>query len=189
MGMEHIRECTPAMAATEGTRQLDELLCLSKGVTCMPAKNLWELKVNIATFMLLMWVLFSSECDYHKGFWQVYHTFKMKGVRLLKESFIPEHCRWVTWAILDNGWSYFNDVKTTLNFQGPDQILFPQSYIIDILRNIHYATPVEQVNFPDEWKCWVQPTQETTGGKAPGGKVSQQCTQGTPGHQRGTLEE
>jgi hypothetical protein len=54
-----------AMVAMEGTRQLNKLLCLSKGATCTPAKNFWELKVNIATFMLLMWVLFGSECDYY----------------------------------------------------------------------------------------------------------------------------
>jgi hypothetical protein len=60
---ECIWECKHAMAATEGTRQLDELLCLSKGATRMPAENFWELKVNIATFMSLVWVLFGSECD------------------------------------------------------------------------------------------------------------------------------
>ncbi len=48
---ERIREHEHAMEATEGTRQIDELLCLSKGITCVPAKNFWELKVNIATFM------------------------------------------------------------------------------------------------------------------------------------------
>jgi hypothetical protein len=57
----HKRE--EAIAATENTRQLDKLLRLSKGVTRAPADNFWELKVNIATFMSLVWVLFGSECD------------------------------------------------------------------------------------------------------------------------------
>jgi hypothetical protein len=147
---ECIWECEHAMAATEGTQQFDKLLRLSKGATRALTKKIWELKVNIATFMLLVWVLFSSECDYYKGLRQVYNTFEMKEVGLLKASFTPEYCRWVTWAILNNGWSYFDDVKTMLDFQGPDQIIFPQSYIIDISRNIGYATPVEQANFPDE---------------------------------------
>jgi hypothetical protein len=128
--------------------------------------------------MLLVWVLFGSECDYYKGLWQVYNTFEMKEVELLKASFTPKHCRWVTWAILDDGRTFFDDVKIMLDFQGPDQIVFPQSYIIDISRNICYATPMEQANFLDEWKRRVQPTQETTGRKAPGGNVSQQCTPG-----------
>ena len=55
------------MTFMKGTCQLNKLLHLSKGVTCTLAKYFWELKVNIATFMLLVWVLFSSKCDYYKG--------------------------------------------------------------------------------------------------------------------------
>jgi hypothetical protein len=61
---EHIWEREHTMAAMEGTRQLNKLLRLSKGVTCAPAENFWDLKVNFVTFMSLMWVLFGSECDY-----------------------------------------------------------------------------------------------------------------------------
>jgi hypothetical protein len=50
----------------ETTRQLDKLLRLSKGVTRAPADSFWELKLNIATFMSLVWILFGSECDYYK---------------------------------------------------------------------------------------------------------------------------
>jgi hypothetical protein len=175
---ECIQECEHTMAATKGTRLLDKLLRLSKGATRAPAENFWELKFNIAIFMLLVWVLFGSECDYYKGLQQVYNTFEMKEIGLLKASFTPKHCHWVTWAILDDGRSYFDNVKTTPAFQGPDQIVFPQLYIIDISRNIRYATPVEQVNFPEEWKRRVQLTQKTPGGKAPGGNVSQQHISG-----------
>jgi hypothetical protein len=140
---EHIWEHEHAMAATEGTRKLDELLHLSKGVTRAPAKNFWELKINIATFMLFVWESLGLNCDYYKGLWQVYNTFEVKEVKLLKAGFTPKHCCWVTWANFDNCWAYFDNVKTTLNFQGPNQIVFPQSYIMDILRNIRYATPVE----------------------------------------------
>jgi hypothetical protein len=46
--MERIREQEEALLATKNTRQLDELLRLSKGVTRAPADNFWELKSNIA---------------------------------------------------------------------------------------------------------------------------------------------
>jgi hypothetical protein len=55
--MERIRERKEALSATETTRQLDELLRLSKGVTRAPADNFWELKMNITMFMSLVWVL------------------------------------------------------------------------------------------------------------------------------------
>ena len=59
------------MAATENICQLDKLICLSKGFRRVPANNFGELKVNIATFMLLVWVLYGSECDHYKGLWKV----------------------------------------------------------------------------------------------------------------------
>jgi hypothetical protein len=65
--MERIWECKDALSTTENTRQLDELLQMSKKVMRAPADNFWELKINIATFTSLIWVLFGSECNYYKG--------------------------------------------------------------------------------------------------------------------------
>ena len=87
---EQIRKREEALSATENTRQLDELLRLSKGVTRAPADNFWELKINIATFMSLVWVLFVSECDYYKGLHNVYAMLELKEVMAQKSSFAPD---------------------------------------------------------------------------------------------------
>jgi hypothetical protein len=112
-----IRERDEVITAMEKTRQLDKLLCLSKGDTWAPADNFWELKVNIATFMSLVWVLLGSECDYYKGLWNVYANLELKEVMALKSNFTVEHCRSITRAILNDGRAYFDNVKTTLDFQ------------------------------------------------------------------------
>ncbi len=147
---ECIGERKEAIAALENTHQLNELLWLSKGVTRAPADNFWELKFNITKFMSLVWVLFGSECDYYKGVRNVYATLELKEVMALKSSFTAEHCRRITWAILDDGQAYFDNLKTTLNIRGPDPPMFPQSYLIDILQNVCYATLVDHANFPDK---------------------------------------
>ena len=134
---EQIREREEALSATENTWQLDKLLRLSKGVTCAPANNFWELKINIATFMSLVWVLFGSECNYYKGLRNVYATLELKEVMAQKSSFTAEHCRRITWVILDDGRAHFNDVMTTLDFQGPEEPAFPQSYLINICPNVN----------------------------------------------------
>ncbi len=46
--------------------------------------NFWELKINITTFMSLVWVLFGSECNYYKGLRNLYATLKLKEVMALK---------------------------------------------------------------------------------------------------------
>ncbi len=123
------------MSATENTRQLNELLRLSKGTTCAPADNLWELKANIATFMSLVWVLFGTECNFYRGLRKVYAALKLKEVNALKAKFSPENCRCITWVILDDGRAFFDDVKTMLDFQGPEGVVYPQSHLNDILSN------------------------------------------------------
>jgi hypothetical protein len=170
--MERIREREEALSATETTRQLDELLHLSKGSTRAPADNFWELKMNIATFMSLVWVLFGSECDYYKGLRNVYATLKLKEVMAQKQSFPAEHCRRITWAILDDGRAHFDDVKITLDFRGSDEPVWPQSYLIDILRNVRYALPVERANFPEEWKHKIRASGPEQGGQMGGNLTS-----------------
>ena len=171
---EQIWEREKALSATENMWQLDELLCLSNGVTRAPADNFWELKINIATFMSLVWVLFGSECDYYKGLRNVYATFEMKEVMAQKSSFTAEHCRRITWVIIDDGRAHFNDVKTTLDFQVPEEPAFPQSYLLDILRNVRYAIPVERANFSNEWKWKNPPSTSNQGAKSAGYDPGQQ---------------
>jgi hypothetical protein len=81
---EQIREHEEALLATENTQQLDKLLHLSKGVTRAPADNFWELKINIATFMSLMWVFFGSKCDHSLKACNVYATLELKKVMAQK---------------------------------------------------------------------------------------------------------
>jgi hypothetical protein len=100
---ERIRKQEQAVSATENTRQLDELLRLSKGSTRAPADNFWELKANIPTFMSLVWDLFGTECDYYRGLRKVYAALKLKEVNALKAKFSPENCRRITWAVSDDG--------------------------------------------------------------------------------------
>ena len=172
---EQIRERKEALLAMENTRQLDKLLRLSKGVTRAPADKFWELKINIATFMSLVWVvLFGLECNYYKGLRNLYATLELKEMMAQKSSFTPEHCHRITWAILDDGRAHFDDVKITLDFQGPDEPTFPQSYLINILCNVRYTIPVERANFPNKWKRKNPPPTSNPGAKGAGYGSEQQ---------------
>ncbi len=53
------------MNATEQTQQFKEYIKYVKGtVARQPARNYWDLKQNIETYMVLLWVLFGDRCDY-----------------------------------------------------------------------------------------------------------------------------
>jgi hypothetical protein len=149
--MERVRKHEQALSATEKTRNLEDLLRLLKGTTQAPADNFWELKMNIATFVSLVWVLFRSNCNYYKSLRQIFKTLELKEIYALKASFTPENCRHITWVILDNGRAFFDDVKTTIDFTSPE-MSFPQSYLIDILNKVRYAVPIQRASFPEEWR-------------------------------------
>ncbi len=87
----------------ENTRQLDKLLRMSKRVTGAPTDNFWELKINIATFMSLVWVLFGSECNYYKGLFNIYGVLNLKEMMAQKQAFTAEHCRRIVLAIIYDG--------------------------------------------------------------------------------------
>jgi hypothetical protein len=156
-----------ALSATEKTRLLDNLLKLPKVTMRAPADNFWELKMNVLTFMALVWVLFGSQCDYYKSLQQIYKTLELKEVYAFKASFTAENCRRITWAILDDGRAFFNNVKTTINFTGQD-ITFPQLYLVNILNNIRCVVLVEWASFPNEW-CRRDCTQDKKGTTKPFG--------------------
>ncbi len=67
-------------------------------------------------------------------------------------------------GILDDGRAYFDNAKTTFNFQGPDPPMFPQLYLINILQNVCYATLMNHMNFPEEWKRKLKIPQDKHGG-------------------------
>jgi hypothetical protein len=89
-----------------------------------------------------------------------------------KQSFTAEHCQRITWAILDDGRAHFDDIKTMLDFRGPDKPVWPQSYLIDILENVRYALPVECANFPEEWKRKIRVAGPEQGGQMGGNLAS-----------------
>jgi hypothetical protein len=148
---ERVRENEQALSAMEKTRNLEDLLHLPKGTTRAPADNFWELKMNIVTFMSLVWVLFGSNCNYYKSLHQIFKTLEFKEVYALKASFTPENCRRITWAILDDGRAFFDNVKTTIDFKSPE-MSFPQLYLINILNKVRYAVPIQRASFPEEWQ-------------------------------------
>ncbi len=179
---ERIRKQEQALSATKKTRQLEDLLHLSKGTMRAPADDFWELKMNVGTFMSLVWVLLGSNCDYYKSLRQIHKTLKLKEVYALKLKFSPENCRRITWAILDDGRAFFNEVKTTMDFTGPE-MSFPQSYLIDILNNVRYAFPIERASFPNKWQHRER-VRDDQGAKSPGGQGRRQRTGDTPPRKR-----
>ncbi len=141
--------------------------------------------------MSLIWVLFGSNCDYYKGLRNIYTMMDLRDVMAIKAHFTAEHCHRITWAIIDDGRSYFDNVKTMLDFTTRTAVAFPQSFLVDIIRNVRYGILVERANFPDKWlskKRTIAPDQQqgqpaprTQGIASPGIRGNDRQTQRHPG--------
>ncbi len=124
-----------ALNAIESTKQLGRLVpqvCqrIQKAYPA-PADNYLDLKLNIATFIVLIWLLFGfgDSCDYYKNQKKIYNALDMNQVQQMKGKFTAEICRQITWAILNDGrsWgSFFDNVTTEQDIEGPLPTDFPQ---------------------------------------------------------------
>jgi hypothetical protein len=127
---EEIKERELALNATKPTRQFKDYVKYVMGtVVRQPASNYWDLKQNIATYMALLWVLFGDRCDYFINLNEIHAVMDLPKVQQLRQKFSPEICRRISWAIINDGRSFFNMVLTQQDFDGRGTLSFPQSFL------------------------------------------------------------
>jgi hypothetical protein len=85
---------------------------------------------------------------------------ELPEVQQLRSKFTPEIVRQITWAIIDNGRSFFITVLTQQDFDGRGVVAFPQSFLAGVLENIRFCNPIQRGNFPNKWLS--QPKQDHT---------------------------
>jgi hypothetical protein len=105
--------------------------------------------------MALLWVLFGDRCDYFINLNKIHAVMDLPEVQQLRQKFPPEICRRISWAIIDDGRSFFNTVLTQQDFDGRGALSFPQSFQTGVLESVRFCNPIQRGNFPIEWM--VQP--------------------------------
>jgi hypothetical protein len=148
--MEKIKERELALNTTKQKQMFDDYLKYVKGATRHPTSSYWDLKLNIATFMALVWVLFSDKCGIQWNLYKIYTVMYMQEVQQLKGKFTPKICHRITWAILDDGRAFFNMVLTPQDFER-GVLAFPQSYLSSILETVRFCNPIQQGKVPSDW--------------------------------------
>ena len=77
---EEIKEWEAALEATHKTRVFKDYMKDIKGRTRQPANNYFDLKLNIGTFMALLWVLFGNKCGYYQSIRKFYSILELPEV-------------------------------------------------------------------------------------------------------------
>ncbi len=111
-----------------------------------------ELRSNIATFCALLFTLFGEGCDLYRSMCQILqilsHLFCMQN----KQAYSPEVCCRITWAIIVDTRSFFDDIKLSEDFlEHGDYMQFPASTLEGDFMSIKHGIKIQRHNFPPEW--------------------------------------
>lgn len=132
-----------------------------------PPDTYYELRYSVNIFCALLWTLFGNECDYYKGMREITEMLDLQEVHIIRDSFTPDVCRRITWAILTDGRSFFNTVLVEAQFRRNELFKWPTSLIHKIIDEVRFALPIVRPMYPTKWL--ITPQLPLGGGGEAGG--------------------
>ena len=112
-----------------------------------------ELLRCIGTYCALLHTLCGPRCQFFRHCYAVWATLDSDHVADRRQFFSPTFCRQITWAIIEDGRSYFSQRMTPDDFlvEDVDEIEFPTSTLNEIVPFLRHQTPVVRSTFPLQW--------------------------------------
>ena len=135
-------------------RKLEDIL-KEKGKTATPAPDYMQLKLNIGTFCALLWALFEDHCNYYKELVKLHQILDREECFTIQDAYNREICAQITWAIIDDGRSFFGRNPVSTDFTPGTQFQFSVSCLDSITDAVRNALPVQRATFPKQWTTQV----------------------------------
>jgi hypothetical protein len=148
--IEAMMKMEEAIDKTEMSRTLREAEKLAKTETRAPPRTYYTLKLNVATYAALVFVLYGRYCNLYKKLMVIYGILCSKEVNTCRDAFKPMICKQITWAIYDDSRSFFAKRLLPEHFEMRD-IPFPTSMLDDIYTSVRYINKIERPTFPPSW--------------------------------------
>jgi hypothetical protein len=157
MDIEKERVAEQAELLSRTNRTLAEAIKLSKTETRRPPRNYHELKLNVATYAALLWVLYGEHCDLYKKTVAIWECLNSKWVKASKESYTSDVCASIIWAIIEDSRNFFSVRLHPDDFANGTVPTFPTSGLMILLPHIRHAEIVKRNTFPLAWAEHTQP--------------------------------
>jgi hypothetical protein len=148
--IEAMMKMEEAIDKTEMSRTLRKAEKLAKTETRAPPRTYYTLKLNVATYSALIFVLYGRYCNLYKKLMVIYGILCSKDVNTCCDAFKPMICKQITWAIYDDSRSFFAKRLLPEHFKMLD-IPFPTSMLDDIYTSVLYINKIERPTFPPLW--------------------------------------
>ncbi len=143
------------MDQTKGTRSLKELLEGNRGKVISPPQDYMQLKLNIRSYCALLWSIFGKRCDYYRKLLKFYRILDQEECFTIQDAYTREICARITWAIINDGCSFFGRNPVASDFMPGARVNFLVSLLGSITNVVRNALPIQRATFPREW---IMPT-------------------------------
>jgi hypothetical protein len=126
---EQSQEYEEAAVSTKHTRSLDKLLKWNRGRTVWPAASYMDLKLNIGIYCGLLWSLFGDHCNYYCELLKIYCILDREECFTIRTAYTKEVCARITWAIINDGCSFFGHNPVASNFASGTNFQFSTPHL------------------------------------------------------------
>ena len=145
---------------------------MKKSDTRRPPRNWYELKEMLATFAVLLWVLFGYVCPLYDQVLKLWKVLNHPLLKVVKSKFTRIRCAHITWQVLKKTRLFFDQRLGPNDFTNKGPRRFPMAdlggFIKYVRRNklLDLVTVPRQCNNQDNGNNW-----ETHHGKGRGGNM------------------
>jgi hypothetical protein len=167
------------MDQTKGTRSLKELLKGNHGKVISLSHDYMQLKLNIGSYCALLWSIFGERCNYYHKLLKLYRILDQEECFTIRDAYTREICSRITWAIIDDGCSFFGRNPVASDFMPGARVNFLVSLLESITNAVHNALPIQRATFP---RKWITPTPTPTGQGGRGFPIPRQPRGPPPTH-------
>jgi hypothetical protein len=113
-----------AMDQMKGTKSLEELLKGNHGKVISTPQDYMQLKLNIGSYCALLWSIFGKQCDYYRKLLKLYRILDREECFTIQDAYTREICARITWAIINDGCSFFGRNPVVSNFMPGARVNF-----------------------------------------------------------------
>jgi hypothetical protein len=146
---EYCRKSEKAVSHTRNRHGISKLLKGNHGKTVAPTLNYMDLKLNYGTYCGLLLSIFWDHCKYYTELLKIYCILECKECFIIQEAY-TKVCAWITWAIVDDGRSFFGCNLVTSDFAPGSNHFFSALFYEGITNAICNALTIQLATFPRE---------------------------------------
>ncbi len=123
---------------------------------------------------------FGNHCDYYKELLKIYCILDRKECFTIRNGYTREVCARITWAIIDEGRSFFGHNPMASDFTPGTTFVFTACLLEGITDSVRKAIPIQRAMFPREWMVPPKAADAQFGRPPPGLPPTQWATPAVP---------